>query len=227
MEELYEKFLPLIEAEDKEKCVDFALQKLEAGDVDIVSLYTKVLAPALNDMRFSSDEKALVILTEHVRSSIARTIIECCYPYVVRERDKKYGGRRQGKAMVVCPAEEYHEIGARMVSDFFTLLGYDVAFAGANTPKGDVLSAVKYIRPRYVALSVSSFYNLVAVQRTVEEISEVRRKEGLDFEIIVGGNAFRKNPEVCKDIGADHQVQDFEELIKIVGDGRIEMDIRK
>ena len=99
------------------------MSKLERKEIDIVSLYTEILGPALNSMEQEENDEAF-IWREHVRSSIIRTIIENCYPYVIFEREEKYNNIKVDKKVaVVCPSEELHEIGARMIADFFTLLG--------------------------------------------------------------------------------------------------------
>lgn len=57
-------------------------------------MYTKILAPSLNTMECKIDEKNICIWREHVRISIIRTIVECCYPYIMKERHEKYDGNK-------------------------------------------------------------------------------------------------------------------------------------
>ena len=212
MHPLFEEFAGLLEKEDKEKCVEFAVSKLSSGQLDVVTLYDQILAPSLNRIVCKPTEADTKIWREHVKSAIVRTIVECSYPYVIRERDRRYSKKRGEKAIVVCPTEEYHEIGPRMVADFFTLLGYDATFIGANTPQMNVVSAVLETRPKYVAISVTNYYNLVAAQKT---ISLIRGSGATGFKVIAGGNAFRRNPDEYKRIGADMLLHTFEDLSKL------------
>lgn len=215
--EFYNKFMEYLEAEDKEKAVFYALNLLEENKVDILTLYTKILAPSLNNMFCNSTEKEVCIWKEHVRSSIIRTIIECAYPYVIKQRDKNGVERRNESVVVVCPQDEYHEIGARMVADFYTLHGFDTVFVGANTPKEDFVSAINIIKPKYVVISVTNYYNIVNAERAIKRIREIAN---YDLKIIVGGYAFRANKEIYKNIGADYLMDSFEEIEAFIKEGQ-------
>jgi len=117
--------------------------------------------------------------------------------------------------IVVCPTEELHEIGARMVTDFFTLCGYTATFIGANTPQDEIMEAIKYIQPVYVALSVTNNYNLIAARKAVQRISE--QKEAFKFKVILGGQACRYQPAVCLEMGADMVLQTFKDIRSLGG----------
>jgi methanogenic corrinoid protein MtbC1 len=203
-----------LEDEDKEGAVRLVLSKLESNELDIVTLYNELLTPSLNEMKCEGPEE-YCIWKEHVRSSIVRHIIESCYPYVLNERDEKLGGAGKGpRVMVLCPTEELHEIGPRMVADYFTLLGYDVTFVGANTPKKSFLSAIDELKQKYLAISVTNYYNLSATRKTIEELRKQKHRE---FKIIVGGHAFARNPDVYREIGGDMVMQSFTDLRKLKG----------
>ena len=74
---LYQDFQSALEQEDKQQCVKLALGALEQGALDLVGLYTNILAPALNQMTFRDEDHHLAIWKEHIRSAIVRTILEC------------------------------------------------------------------------------------------------------------------------------------------------------
>ena len=217
MHPLYEEFAGHLERKEKDACVELVLQKLSRGEIDVVTLYNEVLTPALNAPAYGDAEGAVRIWEEHARTSIVRTVIENCHPYVVRERKARYGAvaGKHLHAVVVCPTEEFHEIGARMVADFFDLCGYEVTFVGANTPQDDIIEAIAHVRPAYVAISVTNSYSLVAAKRTVAKLLAVREREKAGFEIIVGGTAFLANPEMARDIGADKLLSTFEDVRKL------------
>jgi len=202
-----------IEKEDKESAVEYAINLLNEGKIDILTLYRDILSPSLNNMFCNVDEKEICVWREHVRSSIVRTIIECAYPYVIKEREKRGIKRKNQSAIVVCPQEEYHEIGARMAADFYTLLGFDTVFVGANTPKEDFVSAINVLKPKYVVISVTNYYNIVNAERAIKKL---RQKANYDLRIIVGGYAFKSNKEVYKKIGADYLLDTFEEIEEFI-----------
>jgi methanogenic corrinoid protein MtbC1 len=211
MHPLYGEFVKLLEEESGEKVLDFVQSKLARKELDIVTLYDQLVAPSLNNMVCKEDPNTC-IWREHVRSSIVRTVIESSYRFVIEERNEKHGPKAGDKVLVICPLEEYHELGARVVADFFTLCGFDVKFVGANTPKEVVLSAVEQVRPRYIAISVTNRYNLFAAQRT---IAMIRGSSAGNVKIIVGGRAFEGNPDRYKEIGADLVMQGYEDIRKL------------
>jgi methanogenic corrinoid protein MtbC1 len=214
MHPLYAEFISYLNAEDKAKCVRFILSGLQNQAFNIVTLYNEILTPALYEDFRKEEEKEICIWKEHIRTSIVRTIIECCYPFIVKERDEKYGNSSRGEVIVLCPPEELHEIGARMVADFFTLCGLNVTFAGANTPQDDIINAIKYHNPNYVAISITNYYNLVAARRVIMKIREVKREA--PFQIIFGGQACRGNLDTCRNMGADMILNTFEDIKKLV-----------
>jgi methanogenic corrinoid protein MtbC1 len=222
MHPLYDEFVSYLNAEDKEKSVQFILSHLGDKSIDVLALYNEILTPAMYADFCPEAEREICIWKEHIRTSIVRTIIECAHPYIIEERNKKYGPECKGKAVVVCPPEELHELGARMVTDFFSLTGFSVTFVGANTPQDDIINAIKYVNPDYVAVSITNYYNLVATRRLVLKMRETIKSSS--FRLILGGQACRENPDACEKIGADIVLQTFEDiknLTKGAGDAAV------
>ncbi|HNS66443.1 MAG TPA: cobalamin-dependent protein [Mesotoga infera] len=211
MKTLYEEFRKALDEQDKDRAVEICIKAIDEERTDIPGLYLHVLTPALNEWDCDYESDRLCIWNEHVRSSIVRTVMECCYPYIARKKRERFGDVKGPKVAVVCPIEEYHEIGARMIADIFALAGYDVTFAGANTPHDSFLEAVKVLKPLYVAVSISNYYNLISGRRVISQIKQWTPQS----RIIVGGNAFRNNPEYWKEIGADIYLTDPVEILKM------------
>jgi len=211
----YAQFRRLLDREDKEACVQFAVTILGVRTLNLVSLYQEVLAPAAREPFNAEHGRAVGVWEEHVRTSILRTVIECCYPEVMRARKAVSGVRTRGSALIVCPAEEYHELGARMASDFFTLCGFDVTFVGANTPLNDVLDAVETIEPVYVGVSVTGPYNLIAARRTIQQLTARRSRSGGRFRIVAGGQAFGQDVNLAASLGADLLAQSFDDIRRL------------
>ncbi len=166
-QEFYEKFMTHFEKEDKENSVNTVMQIVSGREIDIIDLYTKILTPALYSIAGDNLEQKITISQEHIRTSIIRTIIECCYPYVVVERNLNYTIKKENrkKVIILCPEDEYHEIGPRMVEDFFTLNHYEPIFLGGNTPREDLMTLIEEIKPEYIAVSVANYYNIVTAKK--------------------------------------------------------------
>ena len=113
MHPLYDEFISYLDAQNKEKGVIFVLSNLSDGQIDIPTLYNEILTPALNEATCKLEQRELCIWEEHLRTSIVRTIIEICYPYVIRARNERVGTSLKGKVIVVCPPEESRMVSGR------------------------------------------------------------------------------------------------------------------
>ena len=211
MKKKYEDFISLLEDESKEEALLFILHLLENKEVDVIDIYTNILAPALNKMECKVADKNICIWKEHVRTAIVRTIVECCFPYVL-EKKKELNYSAGGTAVVLCPPEEYHDLGARMTADFFTICGYNAIFVGSNTPYNDFKNAIDAIHPNIVAISVSNYYNLVCTKKIIEDLRKVNHNP---LKIIVGGHAFNTNTDNYKLVGADYYANSYFDIEKI------------
>ena len=212
MHPFYEEFLKFLDNEDKENSVKYIISKLDGKEIDIPTLYTEILAPSLNSFYCDGEVDELCIWKEHIRTSIIKTIIEICYPYIIRERKENGFEPKHIKVLIGCPAEELHDVGAKMVADFFTLYGYEAIFVGANTPRTEIGDAINTLKPRIIAISVTNYFNLMEAEKA---ISLIKEHTDFDGKIIVGGLAFMKNPEIYKKIGADIFVENYNQLQKL------------
>lgn len=214
MSQYLEEFSQILEGENKEEAVRFALDLLRTETLDVIGLYSEILTPALNHMKCNLKEKQVCVWKEHVRTAIVRTIVENCYPYVL---EKRGAGANKGTAVVICPPGEYHDLGARMVADFFTICHYDTVFVGSNTPYEDFYNAADLIHPDIIAISVSNYYNLVVTKKIV---AELKNKTGHKAKIVVGGYAFRDNRENhLATVGADSYAESFSDIKRIAEAG--------
>lgn len=216
MNPFFEPFDHLLQGDHKPEAVEFALDLVASGKIDPITLYTEVLTPSLNNMQCAIDEKNLCVWKEHVRTATVRTIVECCYPYILKEK-ARINPPKRGTAVILCPPEEYHDLGARMAADFYFLCGYDAIFVGSNTPYSDFYNAVDLIKPEIIAIGVSNFYNLFITKKIIQEL---KSRIGDSAKIIVGGNAFQIDSNNLALVGADAIVQTFEDVCKLA-DGEV------
>lgn len=212
----YQKFMKYLEKEDKENSVNYVMQLISGRDLDIVTLYDEILRPALYAIASNEKEQSITIGQEHIRTAIVRTIVECCYPFVVVERNLNFEADQLNKKRVViyCPEDEYHEIGPRMVEDYFALTGFETLFLGGNTPRENLIELMEDLEPDYVAISVSNYYNIVPAKRSIEFLRNKLKKVP---KIIVGGYALENKKNVAEEMGADLYLKTFEE-IKALGE---------
>ncbi len=200
-------FLEALDRENKDECIELALELIEKNIYTIPSFYEDVLKTALYNIDECNKEDC--IWREHVKTAIVRSVIECLYPYVIKL--KKQVKALNKKIVLACPEKEYHEIGLRMMDDFFNILGYETIFVGTNTPKNQVLNAVIRTKPDYLAISVTDYYLLFEAQKMIRDIKSVIK----NVKIIVGGLAFKENVNSIEKIGGDIYLETFQDLTKL------------
>jgi methanogenic corrinoid protein MtbC1 len=181
---IYQHFLSLLDQEKKDQAVSYILSLLDTSNVTLKEIYDELLRPSLVGFKCTEQDEAICIWKEHIRSSIVRTILECTYPYVMKEKSKQQ--QLEKMIIVVCPKEEFHEIGAIIVTHYMNLAGFDAMFIGANTPNDQIISAIPAFKPDFIAFSVTNFYNVVATKIVTDAITSLYP----DVKIIVGGQAF-------------------------------------
>jgi methanogenic corrinoid protein MtbC1 len=102
-----------------------------------------------------------------------------------------------------------------MISDFFTLNGYEAIYIGSNTPRKQVSIAIKKENPKYAALSITDYYLLFETQKLVKEI---RSESKNNIKIILGGSAFKKNMNSFELIGGDIYLKSYSDIVKLKED---------
>ncbi len=203
-----------LEAMDRDGAIELALGLLRDGKASVPELYEQVLAPALNAVEVTRENEDRGIWREHVMTAIVRNIVESARPWVLKERKPLEPAKT---ALVLCPEEEYHELGARMGADFFTIAGFDTVFIGCNTPHKSILQAAAELRPHILVVSVTNYLNLAALKRLVLDL---RLKTGCETMIAVAGSALGHAGMTAQDFGADRQVQSFADVQRL-GEGHL------
>lgn len=201
------EFLKAFDEDNKDRCVEIALQSIESGSYSIPFLYEEVLKNALYSIDECKDEDC--IWKEHVKTAIVKTVIDSLYPQIIKL--KKQATPTNQRVVLACPEKEYHEVGLRMIDDFFSILGYDTIFIGTNTPKNQVLNAVKKTKPDYLAISVTDYYLLFEAQKLIQKV----KKFDAGIKIIVGGRAFKQNYSLIKEIGGDYYLEFFQDFLRL------------
>lgn len=207
MENIKIKFEELFFKKDRYSLVLYVKEVLENKKITVIELYENILYDALKKVGNNIEKSDMDIWEEHLYSNMARNIIEISYPYVYESRMESL----DRKSIVFCPTEEYHELGARIVSDFLTILGYETLFIGANTPTETILKVVEKERPNLLGISISNYYNLIEVKNLIKEIKKINK----DIKILIGGGAVMNNKDVINSDYIDYYGNTFNELMEL------------
>jgi len=204
------EFMKYFDENNKDECVNFSIKGIENSLFTIPELYEEIFTPALYCIDNCSEDDEDCIWQEHVKTSIIKTSIESLYPHIIKM--KKNIKPLGIKVVLACPEQEYHDVGLRMISDFFTLNGYESIYIGSNTPRDQVSIAITKEKPKYAALSITDYYLLFETQKLVKEI---RKKSGDKIKIILGGSAFTKNMNSFELIGGDIYLNSYKDIVKL------------
>jgi methanogenic corrinoid protein MtbC1 len=127
------------------------------------------------------EHNRISVAREHLATSVTEFLLTLVYPRIFAA---EHCGR---SAVVACSANEYHQLGAKMVADIMELNGWDGHFLGANTPAKELLSLIEEKQPDLLVLSLSVYFNLPALLDSIAMVRQAFSK----LPVIVGGQAFR------------------------------------
>lgn len=179
-EDLYRRYLAWLLAGQRRQCHALVSDLLDRG-VEIKALYIELFQRSLYEIGQMWERREISVAVEHMASAITESLLTLVYPtiFAAEHGDKS--------AVISCAANEYHQIGGKMVADLFELHGWHGYFLGANTPQDDLLRLIEEKRPQLVGLSLSVLSNLPNLLAALEAITG----RWPDLRILVGGQAFR------------------------------------
>jgi methanogenic corrinoid protein MtbC1 len=220
MKSYFAEFMMHFNQNDKDACVEYALKGLKQQWFSIPKLYEDLLRPALYTIDECVPDDPNCIWQEHVKTAIVKTIIESVYPFVIAE--KKMIQPLDITVLLTAPEKEYHEIGLRMMSDFFALCGYHPIYIGINTPRDQVCHAIQQSNPKYVAIGVTDYYLIVEAKKM---IAQIRLMPSQSIKIILGGSAFFNNPHAVSEVGGDRYFSSFRDIQNLSKEDRYEISL--
>lgn len=112
------------------------------------------------------------------------------------------------KVTAFCVSGDLHEIGLRIVADFFELDGWDCDYIGANTPSESLLQMIEADPPDLIAVSATMAHQVHVV---AEFIKSLRANSTIAaLPVLVGGRPFLVAEDLWCRIGADGTAADAE-----------------
>ncbi len=179
-DEINENYLNALIAGDRIHCTEI-VRDLIKKEIQIPDLYLNLFQRSLYRTGELWEQNRVSVSVEHLATAITERLMALVEPKIFA------GGFRRHSVIVACVADEYHQIGARMVADLFELNGWRGYFLGASTPVQDLLIMIEEKKPDLIALSLSIYFNLSSLLETLDRITE----QYPNLPILVGGQAFR------------------------------------
>lgn len=168
--------------------------------VDVKEIYLHVFQPVLLEVGRLWQMHEISVAQEHYITAATQLTMALLAPSILTT--PKNGLR----LVATCVSGELHELGARMVADFFEMAGWDTYYLGANTPTESVISALAETNAELLVLSATLPKHVSAVAHL---IAAVRASAvGHRVLILVGGYPFSVSPDLWQRIGADGSAPD-------------------
>ncbi len=205
----YSQFLQYLLAGDHLEADKLSKEIIETKE-DARDFFEYVIKNALYEVGELWENGKVSIAEEHMASSISSRVLSNIYMNFLDNISEK------GKIVITSIANEFHELGARIIADSLELEGWDVKYLGADTPLIDLIKLLVDHKPFALGLSVSMSFNLENLINAVNKIKATPELE--DLKIFVGGKVFNENPGLWKKTGADGWARNSEKAVEIVED---------
>jgi methanogenic corrinoid protein MtbC1 len=179
-EATYSLYLAALLAGDRETCATTVQALLKAG-TELKPLYVELLQRAQYQVGELWEQEKISVAVEHLSTAITQRMLSLIQAQTLQ------GARRNRSIIVACVADEFHQLGGRMVADFCELRGWRGYFLGANTSIADLLQLIAQHRPDLLGLSLSIYFNLPKLIAALDAVTTNYPK----LPILVGGQAFR------------------------------------
>lgn len=191
--ELLEQLLDALLACRRDRALEL-VDAAVAGGISVKSLYMDVFQPLLREVGRLWQLNRVTVAQEHYCTAAIQLLMGQLSVRV-------FGTDRIGHSMLTaCVGDELHEVGARMVCDFFEMSGWDTRFLGANVPTSALLAMLLEAEAEVLCLSVTLASHLSAAR---DIIATIERHEPLaQIKVIVGGMPFNVQPNLWQRIGA-------------------------
>lgn len=192
--DLAREYLQALLAGKRHAANQLILDAVQQG-ITVRELYLNVFERTQHEIGRLWQVNEISVAQEHYCTAATQLIISQLYPYIFD------APKTRGMLVSTCVSGDQHELGARMVSDFFEMDGWNTHYLGANMPTSSVVQTLTEQGANVLAISATISSHVGAVESL---IASVRRAPGCaNVKIIVGGYPFKIAPQLWEKIGAD------------------------
>jgi len=198
-------YLEALLAGERQQASERVMKAVEEG-VSVKEIYLHVFQSCQREIGGLWQRNEVTVAEEHYVTAATQLIMSQLYPRI-------FGAEKTGRSLVAtCVGGELHEIGVRMVADFFEMEGWDTYYLGANTPTESILETLESRQPDLLGISATITFNLDEVIDLVKEVRSAETGDGLP--ILVGGRPFLKTEGLWERVGADGYAPDAQEAVQ-------------
>ena len=179
---------------DRRGAIRLILEEGLGAGISVPDLYLRVIQPAQREIGRLWEENHLSVAEEHLATAISQLVLAHLYPCLPREPSN---GRR---VLIVCVAVEIHDMGTRVIADFFEMAGFEVRYLGANVPTDSLVAMAREHAPDFILLSATMSFHIPALRKTV---GQLRQALGDGPTLAAGGHALAWAPGLPGQLGLE------------------------
>jgi len=171
------------------------IDQLVDKNVTVTEIYEHIFQATQYEVGALWQRNEITVAHEHYCTAATQLIMSRLYPII-------FSNKKNGLKMVACSvASELHEIGIRMVSDFFEMDGWDTYYMGSNMPESHILKALREHNANLLAISVTLPIHINKVESIIRNVRD--KPEFKNLKIMTGGYPFGIIPGLSEKLGAD------------------------
>ena len=182
------------------------LNAVTAG-TPVKDIYLNVFQPAQYEIGRLWQTNRITVAQEHYCTAATQLIMSQLYPHI-------FASAKNGRTLVAtCVSGDLHEIGVRMVADFFEMDGWNTFYLGANTPHPSVIATLVERQAGVLAVSATISYHVEAVRDLIRAVRA--HPAARQVRILAGGYPFNHDPDLWRNVGADGTAPDAQQAITL------------
>ncbi len=170
------------------------LEAVAAG-TSVKDIYLHVFQPAQHEVGRLWQVNKISVGQEHYCTAATQLVMSQLYPHIFASE------KRAGTLVATCVSGDLHEIGVRMVADFFEMDGWNTFYLGANMPPQAVVDTVVQRGAQVLGISATISSHLGALRDLIQRTRA--HADCRHVKILVGGYPFLVDPDLWRKVGAD------------------------
>ena len=203
---LAKEYLDALLRADRQAASNMIMKAVESG-TPLKDIYMHVFQKSQYEIGRLWQMNEASVAQEHYCTAATQLIMSQLYPYL-------FSTPKNGRQLVATSVGgELHEIGMRMVADFFEIEGWDTYYVGANTPNESIIQTLEERDAHLLAISATLTPHIRSVENLITEVRST--ESGKKVKILVGGYPFNIASNLWEEVGADGYGKDANEAIAV------------
>lgn len=204
MGELAQEYLSLLLKGDREQASTLVMDALNGG-LPVKEIYLTVFQPVMYEVGRLWEINSISVAVEHFCTAVTQTIMSKMYPFIFIPDEK------EKSVVACCVGNDLHQLGLRMVCDFFEMDGWDTFFMGSRCDGAALVSVIQERKAELLCLSITMHHNNDYAKHAIATV----REHCKDVRILVGGYSILCNPDLAEELGADGAAKDAQEALAV------------